>query len=106
MGIATHNPSGMLWIVIATHSAMPTDGSVRAPTKVIKPSGKLWMANANATINPVLCNLDFSFILISSIVDKSSSAFAELELLSTNSLHTFFSWHSDFALVTLSNLGL
>lgn len=74
MGIATHNPSGILWIVIATHKAIPTDGSVSAPTNVIKPSGKLWIAKANATNKPVLCILDLSATSDSSTVDMPSAS--------------------------------
>ena len=77
MGIATHTPSGMLWIAIAmpeaeaaarewklrntriarriarSPSATPIDGSSTVAMKVARPSGKLWSAIATAVSAPI-----------------------------------------------------
>ena len=43
----------MLWMAMAMAMLMPSLGLERAPTKVAKPSGKLWMAIARAENKPV-----------------------------------------------------
>eukprot|EP00966_Prymnesium_polylepis_P250591 5794644-Prymnesium_polylepis.1 len=48
MGIATHKPSGTLWIATAIPSDAPEPTSETVERKVASPSGKLWIAMATA----------------------------------------------------------
>ena len=71
--MATHSPSGTLWIAMAMAMATPTEGSARVATKVAIPSGKLWMAMAMAVSRPIFSS---SFFFAASASSPAPSAAA------------------------------
>mmetsp|Transcript_11975 Transcript_11975/g.27745 ORF Transcript_11975/g.27745 Transcript_11975/m.27745 type:complete len:219 (-) Transcript_11975:218-874(-) len=64
MGIATHKPSGMLWIAMATPRLAPDEMSSTVARKVARPSGKLCTPMASAVITPIRVSFFCSKALI------------------------------------------